>query len=693
MRERYTRRRELAGLSRFPEGYEFTIQLIGGERRNAFVLSPPDLVAVQDEDGAWFRRAREDGDGPAPYSVKWYDAYLAAYGSPAWFLQDKHVKMLDDREEADAVGRQMVPQNLTLLPLPNYLEVRYPAAPAYPTPNVFNRGEAYEYHMNHDEQLQVARRFPATNVTDPDYRIFVLPSGHIRILHEEEAGKSGLHLDDGAMPWLLEQLDNFTASYLLHGSPPARTMTGTRADRSAMLIAHRARGAYVNPSGHPRGYGRLLWLTNDDYQRAQQLGFRNAVEIPEARGAGLLSQGVGQDAPTVVWYPHRLFVNPEIQPQGAGTWEYHTNDDRDLAYVNFGGQAAFGFGNIAHPSAAEMWTLRQELQHRIAQGEDIEDFTLGGGGNNLNLVWVPVRPPSPVVDDFLELIDDTEVPDEELLGEESDAEAEVLAEGGVGWNIGQTDLESGLTHEPHNNNDRDQTGTHGRARYQTRMLPEGAANAKNITVDRSRCHAGTEEPHKAWAIDSKGKWRKYHNYGNFNWNDKNSVEALNKWREQNFNRYGWPKKRTEKRVSYTEEEEKWLFDRAKPADNAPTLGRERLEQITAAFNKKFASQPGRPARNLDGITSAIYRLQKMLAEHGRWVKGKERGENLKDMHETKRQEKERRNSSAVGEEDSDVDDSPRKKAKKDGRGSGKDNSGEGGDGEDSDADAPGEYED
>ncbi|KAK5737457.1 hypothetical protein LTR17_006684 [Elasticomyces elasticus] len=74
---------------------------------------------------------------------------------------------------------------------------------------------------------------------------------------------------------------------------------------------------------------------------------------------------------------HGPVVLPTQQPDGR--WEFLANDDRDQAHLNFGDQAMFGFTGITHPTAAQIWRVREVLREC---GD--EDVTIGIG-----LVWVP----------------------------------------------------------------------------------------------------------------------------------------------------------------------------------------------------------------------------------------------------------------------------------------------------------------
>ena len=61
-------RRNLAALAWYPDGYWFLNELDEGVQQFVQLLTPPDQIAVQHDDGTWSRRVRiVDQDGPAPY--------------------------------------------------------------------------------------------------------------------------------------------------------------------------------------------------------------------------------------------------------------------------------------------------------------------------------------------------------------------------------------------------------------------------------------------------------------------------------------------------------------------------------------------------------------------------------------------------------------------------------------------------
>lgn len=559
------------------------------------------------------------------------------------------------------------------LPEADYLAARYPGEPQYPTPDVFNDGHAYSYDLDTSELLKVARRFPATNVPGRNYRIFVCPSGHIVVRDDSMRAPNHL-IRAGAMPWLTESAQNRTSSYVLEGARNApvpstsQSIENTTPERSGWIARAVDEGLFVNLPARPAGLGVWEFLDDADRQRAYTLGFGTPEAITDARAEGLLAQGMGINAgPVVVWTPDRRFLNPWTQPNGQGRWEYHTQDSRELAHINFGGNADTGFADNRRPSAADIWRPRQAFQQRIARGEDVEDTTY-----EVDLVWLPVGTllPDWVDDDVMNI----------TIDDDSDSDAEVE----TGQNIGEVDRHSGLTHEPFNRDNIDQTGPHGRAQYQTRLLPANSAAARKITVDRSRCHAPVPESWKGYLCNGKGEWFKYQQLDTLDWKDKAQVGKLNKWREQQYSRYGWAKKRTDRRVDYTEEQKKWLFDLVKAA-NGKRCTPEELRALTNNCNGRFPPPAGQRPRDTNGIQSAFDRLRKMFAEHGEYKKGRKRGDNVKERKaEAEREEREAMRKSeqqpASGEDADEEEEQPSRKRSKGDEGDG----GDGDDGPDED---------
>ncbi|KAK5131452.1 hypothetical protein LTR08_000916 [Meristemomyces frigidus] len=451
---RYDRRGELAELSRQAEGQPFQIQLLGGQVRNVLLITPPNHVAEERDDGSWVRRIRdEEQDGTSRYSSQWYIRYLRQHGLPNWFLQPEHVAMLEDDAE--------------------------------------------------------------------DMAMVELSNEVVAVEHSSD-------------------------------------------ERS---------------------------------------------------------------------------VNPDTQPEGEGRWEYLTDVTRELAWLNFGGQEGFGFGDVAEPSAHDIWRLRQRYRARIAGGEAVEDFTAGNDGNRIDVVWIPARPAPPAEDD-------------------------VPATPTAGGQSGEVDARAAEVHEPFNRGENDQTAPSARARYETRLLPVGSTAAKKVTVDRGFCRVGEKELWKTAICKGDGEWVPYPKLANLDWNNKKQIAKLNAWRDRAYANAGWTK-RFERRIDYNEDERKWVFERVRKAGGSK-LGAGGKKALLVDFNAKLTKQ-GRPERFEAGLTGVVSRLGQMLRKYGTYQapRGK-RGANLTAKHQAVRDAKRKaRQSGAAGVEGSEEEaPRPEKKAKK-----------------------------
>ncbi|KAF2767355.1 hypothetical protein EJ03DRAFT_353124 [Teratosphaeria nubilosa] len=157
-----------------------------------------------------------------------------------------------------------------------------------------------------------------------------------------------------------------------------------------------------------------------------------------------------------------------------------------------------------------------------------------------------------------------------------------------GHNIGEIDKDSGLRHDPANRGRNDQTGIVGKARYQTRRLTaKGEVGKAGVcTVDRSRAHAGEVEEHKYFICSKYGEFHKHKHWEKIEWESPTSVEILNRWRAQEFDRAGWPKIREEKRQPYSDEQRDWLEAKVK-AKTGHKFSQKEAGLLAAEFNAKF----------------------------------------------------------------------------------------------------------
>ncbi|KAK5116481.1 hypothetical protein LTR62_008030 [Meristemomyces frigidus] len=123
---------------------------------------------------------------------------------------------------------------------------------------------------------------------------------------------------------------------------------------------------------------------------------------------------------------------------------------------------------------------------------------------------------------------------------------------GVGHFKDEIDPNSRLPHDPTNGgvSDRDQTDQDDNlATYHTRTI-----NGESATLNRSRAFPGLPQTFKTWVVNKHGAWSQYKGHAILNWSDPAFVEHFNKWREAGLARSGWPLMRTDKRVTYSDEQ-------------------------------------------------------------------------------------------------------------------------------------------
>lgn len=576
MRNRYLLRRALANLSNYPEGYEIVLP-IDGEQRRVIILSPPDVVAVQRQDGTWYRRARNIAqDGPMPYTFEWYQEYRDANRLPPYFLRPDHYHMLDGNVEAEVLG---IADNLAPLttPTPDWMRRRYPQAVRYLLPDIEKETATTPVDINEAQQERLGLRFPATTANATlfnDYRIYVLPSGHITIRYNSSSSVVAA-IDRDALRPLLETRSTYLASYVIEGRTRALTAGSTR-DRTQERADAESTGGIVDWDEQPNGVGQWEWLNRDvDAEIALQYGINTPEGVMRARENGVLTNVRYIHRPLTVWRPHLPFLNPRAQPEGQGSWQYTTTPSRDLAYTNLGGQE--GFENVSHLTAAQVFNYRRQIRDEIARGDRAAD---ADSTNGIDIVWVATTPPANII---VQRPQEVTTPDEETL----------------------IDPVTGLAHQPKNDGRCDQTGEEGDRCWQTIKI-----KGKIFTLDRSRAHADKIEEWKSWCISPKGVWYQWKKYKTLDWSDANEVEKMNKWREQASKRVGFYPKRVIKRPDYSQPERDWLFEFVKAAKgDRPSTP---MADIVRQFNERFG-----PERSRDdiGIQSVIDRLRREYKEN------------------------------------------------------------------------------
>ena len=160
------------------------------------------------------------------------------------------------------------------------------------------------------------------------------------------------------------------------------------ANRAGEEAAARDVGGLVDLDELPHGQGRWEWLDDAvDQPMAEAGGLATPIDVVVARMRGVFANTPTNERPRVVFYPDSDLLNPEQQPAVPGHWEYITTRGdgaaRALADINIGGQGLLPH-NPLHPSAEDVWVLRENIRMRRAEGYDILDRTL-----NIDIVWVP----------------------------------------------------------------------------------------------------------------------------------------------------------------------------------------------------------------------------------------------------------------------------------------------------------------
>ena len=623
-------RRDLAELSRMPEGYFFTWRASDGRIYGAPLLTPPDFEAVQRADGTWYRTRRQhDFSNPAtfspiPYSEHWYRDYLHHFGLPNYFLRDGHVAMIHDNLESLRLGMTNAPSpRYAAIPPRNYLNLRFNAPPHWPRPD---RNGTYRIELRTEgARASLMHYFPALSISEFPYRTYVLPSGRIQLRSLTETESPNIPVQsETSVEW-----DRFEEGQMVPSAYHREIMGDhpfhiASQPRDAFLQSAIDRHAVINPVEDIPGQGRLEFLTRQDQELAYTSGYINDENnadphlVTLARRAGELAVGTGPNAgPIVVFWPNEAFRNPREQPEGSGAWRFLTTDgpssNRGFAAINFGGN----HGLPAYPTASQIRRLGQLF---VEDGR--EDLTA-----MIDIVWVPGAQDDdpgedPVLDGTIEAADEEVIPvrPKKRKARRTSVSAPNVSSPPAADVAGGDTARVHPNHDPTNNNGvrgsmHDQTGDPHRAVYETAW----SAGRWN-TIDRSRVWVGKVEPHKLYSFSARG-WVKWRHWKDMDWNDPDWVNSLNKHREQTHQRAKiWGRKRDTKREDYTNEETQYIWGLVSKAEgNRPSRP---LRDIAEEFNARFGS---RVSRNETGIQSLIDRLRKMYREHGRLVERKSRG--------------------------------------------------------------------
>lgn len=619
----------MAELAHRPEGYIFSWVDQLGRNHTAPLITPPDRVAVQRQDGTWHRITRSVArDEPVPYSQVWYAQYLRHYNLPAYFMRRGHLDMLYDDYEANVLGMQNAPSpHYAVIPPHDYLLHQYPAVPLWPSSD---QSGVYQIRdIPSDSRAILSRYSPALSVTGFRYDVYVWPSGNIQVRSTIESEYQDCPVRDANDPdraWISWDEDGRVPSSYHRDLPrlqPGSDDLSTDARRT--LIQERAdEHCLINPMEDVPGDGRLEFLHDSDQQRAVAMGFvdengeADAQQVTLARRRGELAVGTGHNAgPVVIFRPNPDLRNPRDDPQGPGRWEFLTSDgptsNRGLAAINLGGSN----GLPTYPNARQIRLLGQML---VADGR--VDLTA-----MIDIVWVAGEEDNePGVDPVL---DAPPAPEEEQNVVPSHPVSAIrdpprtnsvsspapIPAAGQSAPPNDVSGQPAIPHEPTNGNPsgpHDQTGQW--AKYET-----GNSRGQRITIDRSRAWVGYPEPHKLWTFGSRG-WKRWLHADTMDWSDKKKVGNLNKHREQANQRAHWNPLRKQARTDYTFEENTFVMDMVKQANGErPKMP---IGDIAREFNSRFGA---RCTRNDTALQSLIDRLRKEFQEHGGLKKRQPRG--------------------------------------------------------------------
>lgn len=277
------------------------------------------------------------------------------------------------------------------------------------------------------------------------------------------------------------------------------------------------------------------------------------------------------------------------QPTAKGTWSFNNPEISQAAVDCFANHIGFNTERVEHPTAAQIFHIRASTQYYLNTGR-LQPLMLAEWGYK-----------DPTLEIELSYVGDEE--------DENAAPAAVWISNKAelpppSFDFGVDQL-SQHPHAPTNLGANDQRGLHGEAKYFTKD-----SHGTVVTVDRSIAVIGKPfQRHKAWI--HIGRWEEYGS--NIDWNDRKSIERLNKWRNQTMERDGWPLLRTKERKVYSDEQRTWLFKHICIANGgAPGGG---YAELTRSFNKHFGLV-GDAARARAGISEVCKRLMKEYEQFG-----------------------------------------------------------------------------
>ncbi|KAK6441142.1 hypothetical protein LTR95_002639 [Oleoguttula sp. CCFEE 5521] len=281
-------------------------------------------------------------------------------------------------------------------------------------------------------------------------------------------------------------------------------------------------------------------MSGRDRLRALPLNIDKQQAFTAMRQQGMLALTQGPRAePSVVWYSDSSYLNPRRQPAGPGHFDFQADDDEELAALNFGGPTGYGLPD--RPSAAEIWQLRGGFLR-----ERRNDLT-----ENINVVWIPDAQdagPTPNV---------TSTP---TVAPAAKPKRKYQTRDSSSNNHDKEPQPE--TYDPTNGQKggiNDQTSTRDHPRYY-------AINVEGnwICQNRSTAQVGLREPHLMRAYGKTG-WRTWNltkppKLEDFDWDNKEHIKLLERWRYQMGYRNDFDNLREEHRDLYTLEECQWLAE-------------------------------------------------------------------------------------------------------------------------------------
>ncbi|KAF2726090.1 hypothetical protein K431DRAFT_809 [Polychaeton citri CBS 116435] len=671
LQRQYLNRRRLAQWSHLPEGADIVLRFNNGTTVTFRLLSPPNMTAVRTTGGdgrvTWTRRVRNSNtDPPAPHDWTWYTQYLEENNLPIWFFQPNHLDMLDENAEGAILrlNRAFNPEDRGP---ENEPQVWFPDT-------TINEGRPYVFDFNRQDALLVAGNFPSALTQAEErregYCTVVLPTGHIvirpRMSVALESDVSGLLTKwlthDEVLSITGSQAQSARASFAIGGDDvvPPHAPGDVRAQRVVAIEMELGEGSYVNPGEVLNGDGEWDFLTDDDRVHAASLALPTPQQVTEARARGLLPLGVGPDRrPVVVFRPDLRYFNPIDQPVGEGTWRYLSPSVEQLAHLNYGGNAELGLENTPRPTAGEIWTLRQMFTEH---GEP-------GFAEEVDIIWNPVAPNDELESQSQQPLSVPTLPSHidsaPVAGpppshdDEENLEGEIVP-GPHGRNPGRVVVRNDrklliISPGPHNwqtvdwnpsGNPRAAVGMDQRStipklvHYDQIRTPDG----RLLFADRGAVRQDRGEAHKKWAWDNiRGQWKDYKpgNDPDWDWSKVESINGLNKWRDQSYTRWGWPHKRTERRDDYNEAENRWLWQRLSLKPNGRVQQDVKTSRLADTFEERFGYKRSEAALN-----SKMSRLKRMFRKNQTYKSSEGRG-----VHKRKQGDAQQIASSRQTEED------------------------------------------